>query len=447
MAGEFYISNLIGDFDYQSYLDKLKEIKMVPVQQLQSQEGLVSAKEKAIESIHSKLKAFLKTVEELSNDETYNTLKASVSDSNVASASITGNPVEGTYNVEVTQLARANTYKVGTVNPITDLDAPFSENGELKITYKKNGSTETLTINYNGKSLKEVANEINESGDLKASIINLGTAENPDYQLMISPVETGTENEITGIDDTLNPGDDSAGVFSEDSSKTYETVSAQDAKISVNGIEFTSPTNTFSSAIEGLSISVKSTGSLTVNVTRDYGKIKNLLKSLLKEYNDLHDTISKYTAKGQPLQGEFSLHTIENTLFNVITDNLGKFGLIDTEGTVENTKGHLMLKEGAFDAFVNGEDAKTILKNLGELINDFVQSYDVNLTSVENTYRERINSIEKRVRFMTDMINKEIESMRLKFAKLETYLSEMKSLQMRIESFAESLSLQNRKNR
>jgi flagellar hook-associated protein 2 len=445
MAGEFYVSNLVGDFDYQSYLDKLREVKMIPVQQLQSQEKLVSAKEKAIESIHSKLKAFLKTVEALSDEETYKTLEASVSDSDVASASITGEPVEGTYTVEVTQLARANTYKIGTVNPITDLDSPISKDGELKINYKKNGDGKTLVIDYGGKSLREIAEEINNSGDLKASIINVGTAENPDYQLMVSPVETGTENEITGIDDTLNPGDDSAGVFSEDSSKTYESVAAQDAKISVNGVEFTSSTNTFDSAIDGISISVKSTGTTTVSVDRDYGRIKSLIKSLLKEYNELHDEISKYTAKGQPLQGEFSLHTIENTLFNMITDNLGKFGIIDTEGTVENTKGHLTLKEDAFEDFVKKDEAKSVLKNLGELVNDFVQSYDINLSNVENTYRERINSIEKRVKFMTEMIDKEIESTRLRFAKLETYLSQMKSLQMRIENFAKSLS-QNKNN-
>jgi fructose-1,6-bisphosphatase/inositol monophosphatase family enzyme len=36
--------------------------------------------------------------------------------------------------------------------------------------------------------------------------------------------------------------------------------------------------------------------------------------------------------------------------------------------------------------------------------------------------------------------NKEIESMRIRFAKLQTYLSEMKSVQMRIQSFAASLS-------
>ncbi|SMO69033.1 flagellar hook-associated protein 2 [Balnearium lithotrophicum] len=440
MAGEFYISNLTGDFDYQSYLDKLKSIKMIPVQQLQSQEQLVSAKIKALSDIHSKLKAFLKTVESLSSEETYNILKASVSNSDVASASVTGNPVEGTYDVEVSQLARANTYKVGTVNSITNLDSPISKNGTLTISYKRNGTEKNFSIDYGGKTLREIAEEINNSGDLKASIINVGTNDNPDYQLMITSTETGIENEITGIDDNLNPGDDSDGVFSEDSSKTYETVSAQDAEISINGIQFSNPTNTFDSAINGISITAKETGTTTLTVDRDYSKIKSLVKDLLKEYNNLHDTISKYTAKGQPLQGEYSLHTIENTIFNMITNSLGKYGILDTEGTIENTKGHLTLKEDMFDDFMKRDNAKDILMNLGSSIDSYVQSYDVNLTNEENNYRNRINDIDNRVRFMTDMINKEIESMRIRFAKLQTYLSEMKSVQMRIQSFAASLS-------
>ncbi len=439
MAGEFYISNLTGDFDYQSYLDKMREIKMIPVQQLNAQEQLASSKLKALSDIHSKLKAILKTVDNLSSDEIYKTLKATVSDSSIVSASVTGNPVEGSYSIDVSQLARANVYKVGTVTPITDLDSPISDSGTLTISYKKDGVETSFSIDYGGKTLREIAEEINSSGDLKASIINVGTTSNPDYQLMITPVKTGIDNGITGIDDSLNPGDDSAGVFSEDSSKTYETVSAQNAKISINGIEFESSTNTFDSAVDGISLTVKSVGTVTLQVERDFSKIKNTIKSLLKEYNELHDTISKYTSKGQPLQGEYSLHTIENTLFELITNKLGKFGIIDTEGTVENTKGHLILREDNFDTLVKNGDFKEILKGLGDSIASYLEGYDLSLTNEENNYRNRVHDIEDRVKFMTDMINKELESMRIRFAKLQTYLSEMKALQLRIENFSKSL--------
>ena len=41
---------------------------------------------------------------------------------------------------------------------------------------------------------------------------------------------------------------------------------------------------------------------------------------------------------------------------------------------------------------------------------------------------------------MTERLNQEIENLRLRFAKLNTYLSEMQSLQTRIQGFAQGLN-------
>ncbi|MDQ7055147.1 MAG: hypothetical protein Q9M89_01015 [Persephonella sp.] len=48
--------------------------------------------------------------------------------------------------------------------------------------------------------------EINQSEDLQASIVNMGSSSSPDYQLIVMSKNTGVDNRITGIDDTSNPG-------------------------------------------------------------------------------------------------------------------------------------------------------------------------------------------------------------------------------------------------
>jgi len=440
LAGEFYVSNLVGDFDYQAYLDKLREVKLIPVNQLKVQEQQISAKVKALSSIASVFSSVGKAASALSDEKIYETLKATVSNPEIASASVTGNPVEGSYSLEVSQLARANTYKVGTISSVSDPDEIISVSGSLEIKYLRNGKSKVISINYENKSLREIVEEINNSEDLRATLVNTGTVDSPDYQLVVTSAETGTGNKITGIDDTSNPGDDSSGFFSEDSSKTYESQSAQDAKIKINGVEFKSYTNDFDNKIDGLKITVKKTGTVNLKVENDYGQIKSKLKKLLEAYNKLHDTLGSLTSKGQPLQGEYSLHSLERTLFNLITNKLGKYGILDTEGSPETTKGHLILNENQLEEVISNPDFQKELKSVSEVIKDYVDSFEISLDNMRSRYQSRIRDIEERVDFMQDLIDKEIESMRLRFAKLETYLSEMKAIQMRIKGFASYLS-------
>ncbi len=432
MAGEFYLSNLVGDFDYQAYLDKLREVKMIPVQQIRQQEQLVSQKINALSQIHAKLKDFLGIASALTSDSTYEVLRASSSNTDVATVSVTGKPTEATYSVSVSQLAERSVYELKAASgSISDPDETISGSGTLTIDYKVNGETKTLEVDYTGKSLRDIADAINNSGNLTASIINTGTDSEPNYELLISSNETGNENAIVSITD-------SSSFFSAE-----EKIAAQDAVLTINGVTATSSSNTFDSLVEGLSITVKSTGDTEIKVSKSFSGLESKVEELLKAYNDLHDLISAATAKGQPLQGEYSIHTTERAIFNFITNSLGKLGIIDVEGDAETTKGHLTLNREAFEklASENFDKLKESLKTLGNNLEDYINSYDITLSSTENRYRDVISSMEERARFMEELINKELESMRLQFARLETYLSEMKSLQARIESFAKSLTV------
>jgi flagellar hook-associated protein 2 len=407
----------------------------------------LTAKQQAISNIHEKLNAFKSYLEVLSNDATYETLTANVSDSDVISVTVENGAVEASYDVEVLQVAEGNTFKVGTVSTITDIDQSISQSGTLTVNYLKDGSSTSFSVDYGGKTLRQVMDDINSSGDLKASIVNLGTASSPDYQLIISPVETGLDNRITGIDDSLNPGDDSAGVFSEDSSKTYETASAQDAKIKIDGIEFQNSSNVFEDVIYGVTITANKSGTSELEIVKDNSTVQSNIESIVSAYNDLLDTVSSATGTQGALSGESSLNTMVSTIFGIIADNLGRYGFIDTEGTAETTQGHLIIKDEAFETFMEREDAKDIVKNFASSLSSYIETYDTNLENQEQRYSEQISDISERISSLTNMIDKEIERMRLKFAQLETYLSQMQSIQARIQNFIQGLSSSNDQNR
>jgi flagellar hook-associated protein 2 len=75
-----------------------------------------------------------------------------------------------------------------------------------------------------------------------------------------------------------------------------QTSAAQSTKLNVNGIEVTSNSMDVTGAVEGLTISVKDTGSSTLNVTRDTGSVSTAINNFVKAYNTLNSTISSLTA-------------------------------------------------------------------------------------------------------------------------------------------------------
>ncbi len=427
MAGEFSITNVTGQgFDYQSYLDKYKQLKQIPINMMQSQIDKLKKQQEALSAISSKFSSLLTPALNLTLDSTYETKKAVLSDSNVASVSVDSSAVNASYSLEVLQLAQAEKDRVS-LNGISDLNTPLSS-GTFTINYRKDGNAQTLSIDYTGKTLRELVNEINKSNDIQASIINTGTSSSPNYELIITSKNIGTNNDITSI---------TGGIVS----SVSQIQAAQDAQIRIDGIAFTSQSNTFSNVITGVTITAKETTTSPVNleIKDDYSNVKDNIKSIIENYNKLKDVIKIATSKGQPLQGEASLNTIASGALRIITSYLGKYGLIDTIGDAETTRGSLKLNESALNEFLKRDDAKQILQNLGRDLENYVNSYSDSLTLTNQKYTERMNYISKRIEYMTERINKEIESMRKRFAKLNMYLADMQSLQLRIQNFAKGL--------
>ncbi|RUM49221.1 MAG: hypothetical protein DSY47_03870 [Hydrogenothermus sp.] len=430
MAGEFYISGISNTgFDYMGYLEKYKELKNIPIKLMEQQAEQIKLQKDALSAINNKLSALFSPALNLTLETTYETKSATVSNTDIASATVTNNnALNGTYSLTVNSLAESSKWRIDLTTTITDVNTALQGSGTLTINYQLNGSAKSLNIDYTGKSLSDIANEINQYQDLEATIINVGDVNNPDYRLIVKSVNTGTQNAITGISDT--------GTTFNTTTST-EIVAAQDASITLDGITITSQSNTFTGVLTGVDITVKQTGSTTLTVSDDFSNIKDNINAVIDGYNQLKETIRLATSQGQPLQGEATLNTIATSVLGVITNYLGKYGLVNTLGDAETTKGLLELNEEAFNNFIqNNPDAKQILQDFGRALETVVTSYTDNLTLRDQRYEEQYIDLQRRIEDLTKRIDDQIESMRLRFARLETYLSEMQATQVRIQNFA-----------
>lgn len=434
MAGEFYVSDLTGSFDYQPYLDTLREAKTIPIQQLQADQTLMQAKQQALDAVRGKVDALISPLETLDDSSIYDTLKANAGNGDVASASVTDDALEGSYALETITVAQANAYKIASISTVSDVDTPFTEDGTLTINYMSDGAATSQSIDYKDKSLRDIMEMINAGGELTASLVNLG--DSGGYQLLVNAVDTGTDNAITSIDDSLNSGDDLAGIFSENSANTYETITAQDAKIKLGGIEFISATNDFGEILSGVSITAKEEGTTTLTIEKDNSAVKTAVNSVIDAYNSLVDTVRTATGQGAVLAGESSLNSVVNTAFRALSDKLGEYGLLATTGSAETTKAHLQLDETAFTTFMQGDNYQEVLQGFADSLQTRMDGYSTSLTQREQSYQTRMDRIDDRVYEMSKRIDSEIETLRLRFVKLQTFLTEMQDVQQRISQFS-----------
>jgi flagellar hook-associated protein 2 len=183
----------------------------------------------------------------------------------------------------------------------------------------------TVTLEAGDQSLTGIRDAINKANfGVTASIVSDGS-DSP-YHLVITSSKTGASSAmkigVAGADGAAaDPaiasllGYDPGGVQG-----MTQTSAAQSTLMNVNGIEVSSNNLDVTGAVEGLTISVKDTGSSTLNVTRDTGSVNTAINNFVKAYNALNSTITSLTAYNADtktagaLQGDATTRGIQSQL-------------------------------------------------------------------------------------------------------------------------------------
>ena len=254
---ESIISALVSSYSYKTNKYKKAQTKL-------------SWKQEAWSTLNSKVYSFYNNVGKLKMSSAYNMRTASVSDSTKAKVSAASGATNGVQSLEVLEVAKSD-YLTG--GKISIKDASGAED-KTKTVDEKNGRlfvSSAKTGTENGFELKS------KNADSDKALLALGLA-------MTSTVsDTGAK-----VNDDNNWS------------------AASDAKIKLNGAEYTSSTNEF--AVNGLSVTAlaKTSGEISVTVATDSEGIYEQVKDLLSQYNSLINEMNKLynadSAKGyEPL--------------------------------------------------------------------------------------------------------------------------------------------------
>jgi flagellar hook-associated protein 2 len=431
MAGELNVTGLVNNFDMNSILQQIQAIKSQQILMLQQEQQQISDKKTVISNIQSILKNLQSSINNISDPATLNAKSVNVSNTNILTASITDptQASEGNYDISISQLAKNQIYASN--KSVSDKSASLNLDSSGTLTISMNGNS--YNINYdNTDSLQSLADKINNaastnSGNFKASIINVGTSSNPQYKLVITGTKTGANNSFTISDSNSDSG---SAVSTLDLKDIQD---AQNAVATVNGLQVQSDTNTFTN-IPGLSFTALQTGSTTLQIQKDNKPITDTLQSIVNYYNQLTDTVNKETGKGGKLSGEYGFNQIVNGILNQLQPLL-TVGIID----FDRTTGHISLNTSKLnDALTNNRSdlqntLNNVKNNLTTYLNPYTQFNGI-LDQYSKSYDNQIQNIQNLIDLQTERVQMEIEALRNQFIQMQMLQAQMNDISARIQA-------------
>lgn len=232
----------------------------------------------------------------------------------------------GTYSIEVTQTAKATRLATTALPSSTQalnsgagftLDFNFYNNTPPLATPPATTSTQSVSIPAGSTSLAGIVSTVNASTDttgIRAQLVKTGAG----YSVTFSG-PTGAANAFN-----------LSGLPIDASLMASPLQSAQDAKVSVDGLDITSQSNSISDVIEGVTLDLYSpttAGSpARLDLSRQTTSIKDSLKALVTAYNEFDDGLtvlgdkdSKVEGYGGTMVGDSLLHTVRSQIRALLT--------------------------------------------------------------------------------------------------------------------------------
>lgn len=305
-------------------VDQLVNAERQPVElRLNRRENEAQTKISAFGALRSALEALKTPLETLASPEGLKALATSSSNESVATVDVDSSVASrGSYSVNVTQLAQAQSLASGT---FADTDTTTVGTGTL--TFTVNGVSTDVEVDGSNNTLQGLADSINDSNaGLSAGVVDTGSG----FRLVLSSDDSGVENAIqVSVSDNDGSNSDASGLsqfaFDGTASNLTETVAAKDALLEVNGISVSRPSNTIEDVVEGVTFNAESVGTSSVKIERDPDEVAGRVQEFVDKYNALQDIIDKAsgynadTGIGGILSGDSTVRNIERDLRSGLT--------------------------------------------------------------------------------------------------------------------------------
>ena len=461
MASTISFSGVGSGIDFGVVRDAILAQRSIPIQQIQSKANDYSSRINSLKQLNTALASLTTAAEGLKNRELGTGRNVITGDATLVTATATSVASLGSFDLNVSRIAttlsqssRAYTSSTATVLAGAATEATF----ELR----KGGASEgtLITIDSTNNTLAGLRDAINAAdAGVTATIVDI-SGDGTQQRIVLNSKETGASGRVELIETSatgtatdlsltsLNPPD---GDFAK-----------LDAAFTLNGLNLTRSSNTFSNAVEGVTITIKKAGTTSVNVTQS-NDIENKLRAFVNAYNGIQDAIaSQYTkdGRGRPtgvLAGDSTLRGIQQELRSAVgaisDDNGGAFSSLSQIGVTSTDDGHLVFDSTVYsEKFkTNSDDIRSLLFGKTENETGLFQSIhsvsnglsDSVIGSVQTTiqgYQSSVTSLNNTVTKRQESLSRLRDSLIKQFSIADAAIGELNSQQSSLKSIISSLT-------
>ena len=294
-----------GTIDVASLVSQLMAVEHRPIDNLNTEVASYQSEISSLGTIQGLVSSFQSAEQSLGTAlQSYSAVSSNVG----ITASANSTAVGGTYSVAVSALAQAQSLAAvgqvsttATINAGTSTTVTFDFGTTNGTTFTSNGNgTKSITIDSTNNTLQGISNAINAANiGVTATIVNDGSA--TPYRLVLSSTNSGASNSLKITTNGAGNGVDSLLAYDPAGTKNMtQTIAAQDASFTANGIAMTSPTNTVTNAIQGVTLNLNNTTTspATLTVARDTNAINTAVASFVSAYNGLYSQLQSRSAYG-----------------------------------------------------------------------------------------------------------------------------------------------------
>lgn len=361
--------------DIEGIISSLMAAERLPLNKVSTERTAINTKISIYGIIKNSFADLKTATDKLTNLSNLNPLKATSTDEKVISATASSANAKGSYSIEVSQLAKAQsvaTLGVATSDTVVgtgSLTITLGSYDSNTNTFTDNADKTPVTINIGAgqQTLEGVRQAINEAdAGVTASIVNDGAGS----RLVLTSKDTGAVNGFkleVADDDGNNTNVAGLSRLAYDptalagSGKNADTLqAAQNANFTINNLPVSKASNSVSDAVEGLTLNLKAVTTTPINleVGLDDAALKTTLDGFVTAYNKIRGNLKDQQQKDATLSKETTPSSLERGLRNILREQVSQYGIgLSDIGLSFDKDGVLSLNKGKLDKAVAADPA------------------------------------------------------------------------------------------
>ncbi|MYL84411.1 flagellar filament capping protein FliD [Desulfovibrio aerotolerans] len=364
-SGQITYTGLGNGTDFDSLITKLVQVEQSRITSLQTWKKSWTTKQTAFQTLNTQMLSLKTTLSGMDTMDEFMAKTTDTTDSSVLTATATAGAENGSHVIEVNRLATSKAM-VTTTGYASATTAINSSGSSQTFAYTYKGTTYSNSIGANG-TLTDLASLINNDANnpgVKASVTSDGT----NYYLQLRGLDTGDSASLV-IDDT-------ATTLSGFSAANFSTISTnQSAQLKLDGwptasnAYITRETNSITDLLAGITLNLKSAGTVTTTTATDTETIKEHISTFVEQMNAVRTTIKEITnvdsstKQASILTGNYGIQLIGSNLKSAVAEiglgfdydadkyaTLSQIGILTDAEEGSETQGLLVIDDTILDA-------------------------------------------------------------------------------------------------